>query len=138
VFVFDRRRDTLELLSRSSDGEQGDNDSFAALVSGDGRFVVFTSRASNLVRHDTNQQFDVFLRDRERFARGPLWLTNAASECASRRRAWQSGRPRSPRRPSCSIRNALCASDDIASSVARILARFVLALRSNYRYAVHR
>jgi Tol biopolymer transport system component len=65
VFVFDRQRDKLELVSRSSEGEQGDSDSFGALVSGDGRFVVFTSRASNLVRHDMNQQFDVFLRDLE-------------------------------------------------------------------------
>ena len=65
VFVFDRRRDTLELVSRSSDGEQGDNDSVGALVSRDGRFVVFTSRAGNLVRGDTNQQFDVFLRNLE-------------------------------------------------------------------------
>jgi Tol biopolymer transport system component len=64
AFVFDRKNRRLELVSRSSDGEQGNDDSFAPLVSADGRFVVFSSRASNLVRRDTNQSVDVFLRDR--------------------------------------------------------------------------
>ncbi|OLE50622.1 MAG: hypothetical protein AUI36_19115 [Cyanobacteria bacterium 13_1_40CM_2_61_4] len=65
AFVFDRERGRLLLVSRSSDGEQGNNDSFGALVSDDGRFVVFTSRASNLVRGDDNQSADVFRRDLE-------------------------------------------------------------------------
>ena len=65
AFVFDRRNDRLRLVSRNSDGEQGNNDSFGALVSDDGRFVVFSSRASNLVRRDTNQAVDVFRRDLE-------------------------------------------------------------------------
>ena len=55
----------LRLVSRNSDGEQGNDDSFGALVSDDGRFVVFSSRASNLVRRDTNQAVDVFRRDLE-------------------------------------------------------------------------
>ena len=66
MFVFDRRHDRLHLVSRNSDGDQGDDDSFGALVSDDGRFVVFSSRASNLVRRDTNQAVDVFRRDLER------------------------------------------------------------------------
>ncbi|MEW6743659.1 MAG: hypothetical protein AB1486_12960 [Planctomycetota bacterium] len=33
-------------------------------VSGDGRFVVFRSLASNLVPGDTNRAVDIFLRDR--------------------------------------------------------------------------
>ena len=53
-----------ELISVSSGGAQGDGDSQGAAVSGDGRFVVFSSQASNLVRHDTNEAFDVFVRDR--------------------------------------------------------------------------
>ena len=65
AFVFDRERGRLQLVSRSSDGEQGNNDSFGALVSDDGRFVVFTSRASNLVRRDDNESADVFRRDLE-------------------------------------------------------------------------
>ena len=65
VFVFDRGHRRLRLVSRSGDGEQGNDDSFGALVSDDGRFVVFSSRASNLVRRDTNQAIDVFRRDLE-------------------------------------------------------------------------
>ena len=34
-------------------------------ISADGRFVVFSSRATNLVPGDTNGAYDVFLRDRE-------------------------------------------------------------------------
>src|SRR4030095_6473226 len=49
----------------NSDGRQGNNDSYGTLVSDDGQFVVFTSRASNLVRRDTNQAADVFRRDLE-------------------------------------------------------------------------
>ena len=44
-----------ERISVSSGGAQGDGDSQGAAVSGDGRFVVFSSQASNLVRHDTNE-----------------------------------------------------------------------------------
>ena len=65
AFVFDRERRQLRLVSRNSDGEQGNDDSFGALVSDNGRFVVFSSRASNLVRGDTNQAVDVFRRDLE-------------------------------------------------------------------------
>ena len=65
AFVFDRARRRLRLVSRNRDGEQGNDDSFGALVSDDGKFVVFSSRASNLVRRDTNQAVDVFRRDLE-------------------------------------------------------------------------
>jgi hypothetical protein len=65
AFVFDRKRRRLDLVSRNRAGETGNNDSFDALVSDDGRFVVFSSRASDLVRRDTNQAADVFRRDRE-------------------------------------------------------------------------
>ena len=67
----------LELVSVSSSGQQGNNDSQSAAISPDGRFVVFSSLADNLVPGDTNFSFDVFLRDRrndttERVSVGPL------------------------------------------------------------------
>jgi Tol biopolymer transport system component len=65
AFLFDRERRRLRLVSRNSDGQPGNDDSFGPLVSDDGRFVVFSSRASNLVRRDTNQATDVFRRDLE-------------------------------------------------------------------------
>jgi hypothetical protein len=42
-------------------------DSDSVEVSDDGRFVAFRSLASNLVAGDTNEKWDVFLRDRQAF-----------------------------------------------------------------------
>jgi hypothetical protein len=38
-------------------------DTYPVAISGDGRFVMFESRSSNLVRHDTNRTWDVFVRN---------------------------------------------------------------------------
>jgi Tol biopolymer transport system component len=53
------------MISVSSEGEQGDGDCLETAVSADGRFVAFSSKASNLVPGDTNEDWDVFVRDRE-------------------------------------------------------------------------
>ncbi len=55
---------TTELVSVSSAGTQGNGHSMFAAMSADGRFVAFTSEASNLVSDDTNGGEDVFVRDR--------------------------------------------------------------------------
>lgn len=55
---------TTERVSVSSTGQQGNGDSGFIDLSNDGRLVVFESFASNLVAVDTNQDQDVFLRDR--------------------------------------------------------------------------
>jgi WD40-like Beta Propeller Repeat len=52
-------------MSLSSSGAQGNDSSFRASISADGRFVAFESRATNLVSGDTNGQQDVFVRDRK-------------------------------------------------------------------------
>src|SRR5262249_4707659 len=46
-------------------GDPGNSDSSDAAISADGRYVAFTSVASNLVAGDTNNRADVFLRDRQ-------------------------------------------------------------------------
>src|SRR5262249_30846843 len=46
-------------------GTAGNDDSFAPVVSNDGRLVSFDSIASNLVSDDTNNRLDVFVRDRQ-------------------------------------------------------------------------
>jgi uncharacterized repeat protein (TIGR01451 family) len=63
AFVFDRQTGVVQLVSRSSVGTQGNDESSSPLVSADGTSVVFSSRASNLVDGDTNGVFDVFRRD---------------------------------------------------------------------------
>ncbi len=65
IFVRDRQTGTTERVSVSSSGEQGDEHSYSASISADGRFVAFMSRASNLVPGDTNDLWDIFVHDRK-------------------------------------------------------------------------
>lgn len=71
IFVRDRRLRTTERVSVASDGTPARmvNNfssplSYWPALSADGRFVVFTSDAINLVEGDTNGNGDVFLHDR--------------------------------------------------------------------------
>jgi Tol biopolymer transport system component len=64
IFVRDRQTGTTTLVSKSSAGVGGDGDSYHPSFSVDGRYVVFTSAATNLVSGDTNGAYDVFVRDR--------------------------------------------------------------------------
>jgi hypothetical protein len=54
---------TTVRVSVSSSGAQGNSGSRAVAISAGGRFVLFDSDASNLVRGDRNGRCDVFLRD---------------------------------------------------------------------------
>jgi Tol biopolymer transport system component len=54
---------TAERISVSATGEQGNDRSFSAAMSADGRYTAFVSYASNLVSGDTNNACDVFVRD---------------------------------------------------------------------------
>jgi len=56
---------TTERVSVDSAGSQGNKNSWADAISGDGRYVAFHSEASNLVPGDTNDGFDVFVHDRQ-------------------------------------------------------------------------
>jgi hypothetical protein len=49
--------------SVATDGAQGNGPSLGGVISGNGRFVVFSSAATNLVASDTNNSRDVFVRD---------------------------------------------------------------------------
>jgi hypothetical protein len=64
AFVFDRTTAQTTRVSVSSANGEGDGESIFPSISGDGRFVVFLSSATNLVAGDTNGFADVFLRDR--------------------------------------------------------------------------
>ena len=66
IFVHDRWTGTTERVSVTSIGEQVYGGSgIGARISADGRFVAFSSGASDLVPGDTNGAFDVFVRDRQ-------------------------------------------------------------------------
>lgn len=64
IFVHDCQTGTTERVSVASDGTQSNGASSAPALSSDGRYVAFSSYASNLVPGDTNGQSDVFVHDR--------------------------------------------------------------------------
>lgn len=63
VFLHDVLTQTTTLVTLSPTGEESLEEKFALMpsVSGDGRFVAFSSQASNLVEGDTNGVADVFV-----------------------------------------------------------------------------
>ena len=65
IFVHDVETAITSLISASSSGEVGKNDSYSATISADGRLVAFLSSASNLASDDTNSANDIFLHDRD-------------------------------------------------------------------------
>jgi Tol biopolymer transport system component len=67
IFVFDRVAGQNVRVSVDNNGVQGNGDSEFASISATGRYVVFTSRATNLVlgQVDNNAATDVFLHDRD-------------------------------------------------------------------------
>ncbi|HTF87663.1 MAG TPA: calcium-binding protein [Planctomycetota bacterium] len=64
IFVRDRLLSTTELVSLSSAGVQANGPSEFPTASDDGRYVVFSSNANNLVAADGNGFYDIFLSDR--------------------------------------------------------------------------
>ena len=65
IFVHDSKNGTTELISITNDGIRGDYYSTDPSISADGRFVAFSSRATQLVPGDTNDSGDVFVYDRQ-------------------------------------------------------------------------
>jgi hypothetical protein len=65
VFVYDRMAGMTERVSLDSNEVQGNAGSFSPSISADGRFVAFSSGASNLVSGDANARTDIFVRDRQ-------------------------------------------------------------------------
>ena len=64
VFVHELASGITERVSVDGSGNGGDGESNDAMLSADGKFVVFSSLAANLFANDTNGVRDVFLRDR--------------------------------------------------------------------------
>jgi hypothetical protein len=67
-------------VSLASDGAQGNHASCAASISADGRFVAFSSSASNLAPGDTNDALDIFVHDRQTGATTRVSLASDGSE----------------------------------------------------------
>jgi Ca2+-binding RTX toxin-like protein len=65
IFVKDLQTGALTLASSSASGELGNGFNTNAAISGNGRYVVFESGATNLVPGDLNGTGDVFRKDLE-------------------------------------------------------------------------
>ena len=65
VLVHDRQTGTTECVSMGVDGKPANDASEFSSITPDGRFVVFSSNASNLVVGDTNGSNDIFVHDRQ-------------------------------------------------------------------------
>ena len=63
LFVRDQKTGLIRRVNTSSTGEQANGTSADAVISGNGRYVAFSSLASNLVPGDTNNVRDVFVKD---------------------------------------------------------------------------
>ena len=61
VFRTDLQTGTTTLVSRRTDGTQGDNDSINPAVTPNGKLIAYGSDATNLVAGDTNHQTDLFV-----------------------------------------------------------------------------
>ena len=80
IFVRDRAAGTTTRVSKNAAGESANGPSQFAGISGDGRFVVFQSAASNLVDDDTNGKTDIFVVDTTNSSIKRVSLTTAGEQ----------------------------------------------------------
>lgn len=68
IFVHDRTTGKTERVDVASNGVASNNNgtpTSTPAISGDGRYVAFSSQATNLVKGDTNRSNDIFVHDRK-------------------------------------------------------------------------
>lgn len=65
AFVYDRLSGQLEIVSRSSSGLLSNGESKEPGICGNGRYVIFTSEATNLVSLPHNGERQIYVRDRQ-------------------------------------------------------------------------
>ncbi len=80
IFHYDMLAGTTVHVSKSTAGAQGGSSSTNPAISNDGRFISFTSHATNLVSGDTNARPDVFRRDVVSNLTTRVSVTNAGAQ----------------------------------------------------------
>jgi Tol biopolymer transport system component len=80
VFLHDRVTGATERVSLAWNGEQGNLASTGSSISADGRFAVFQSSSDNLVPGITNEETDVFVRDRGPVIGPGVWSISEGNE----------------------------------------------------------
>lgn len=84
IFVRDRQSGTVERVSVSTGGEEGNSESMWPKISDDGLVSAFQSNADNLVPDDTNASGDVFVHDRRPAADLALAMTDTPDPVVKR------------------------------------------------------
>ncbi len=84
IFVRDRQNHTTKRCSVDSNGVEADGYSLEPGISGDGRYIVFSSLAQNLVPGDDNRLRDIFLHHRVNGK--TIRISNNANEAGSQAR----------------------------------------------------
>ena len=84
VFLHDMQTGTTSRISVSSSGTAGNSESFFPSISADGRYVVFTSAATNLVSGDTNGIEDVFVRDLQAGTTTRVSVSSSGAQCSGK------------------------------------------------------
>ena len=80
VFVADLRTGVISLISKNNGDGPANGRSMLPAISANGRYVTFTSGASNIVEKDTNGVTDVFLRDLQRELTERVSVSNAGRQ----------------------------------------------------------
>jgi hypothetical protein len=65
IFLLDRSTSVVSRINFGPNGEQANNNSDQPSISGDGRYVSFTSTANNLYPNDRGGEPDLFIYDRQ-------------------------------------------------------------------------
>ena len=65
AFAVSAPAQVTQRVSQASDDSQTNDQSVVCRLSGNARYIVFSSEASNLVAGDTNSTYDAFVRDRD-------------------------------------------------------------------------
>jgi archaellum component FlaF (FlaF/FlaG flagellin family) len=80
IFIRDAQAGTTERASLDSAGNAANASSYAPSTSDDGRYVAFSSTATNLVPADTNGRSDIFVRDRQAGTTTRVSLSSSGSQ----------------------------------------------------------
>lgn len=81
LFVKDLQSGSIDLISKSTSGAIANGDTRPEFdISADGRYVVFSSAATNLVSGDTNGEPDIFVRDTDQNTTTLVSTSSAGSE----------------------------------------------------------
>jgi Tol biopolymer transport system component len=83
IYMRDMVSGETTCVSVTPAGDPGQSDSYEPVISGDGRYVAFSSSADDLVAGDTNAMTDVFMRDMQTGVTTRLSVTSSGAQVAA-------------------------------------------------------